>query len=185
MRASRSIRAPSTFVSQKSRSLARNSSPRWASSSGGIGWGWIRSSRKRPRNSSLAKLGLRQSCSRAASATSRASRSVTVGWVVGGADMRLTSPRIGILGPFGYRRVLPDRMYPIPADPTTLHAAVRPMSTEYASVSRRPVPLKTSVPDSMPETYLSLLRRFRRTRAWVKSSRLSEALVVLVRRTKE
>jgi hypothetical protein len=89
------------------------------------------------------------------------------------------------LGPFGYRRVLPDRMYPITDDPTTPRAAVQPMLTEYDFVSRRPVPLKTSVPDSMPETYLSLLSRLRRTSAWVKSSRLSVALVVLARRTKE
>ncbi|GAA3295333.1 hypothetical protein GCM10020295_22250 [Streptomyces cinereospinus] len=58
---------------------------------GGRGWGWTRSRRKRPRKSSLAKLGLRQCCSRAASATWRASRSVTVGRV-GAADMTLTSP---------------------------------------------------------------------------------------------
>ena len=90
--ASRSIRAPSISVSQKSRSLARNSSPRRTSSTAGVGCGWMRSSRKRPRNSSLAKLGLRQSCSRAASATWRASRSETLadGW---SGHQELTSPR--------------------------------------------------------------------------------------------
>ncbi len=46
----------------------------------------------------LGETGLRQSCSRAASATWRASRSVTVRLLAVGADMRLTSPRIGILG---------------------------------------------------------------------------------------
>ena len=44
-----------------------------------LGCGWIRSSRKLPRNSSLPKLGSFQSCSRAASATWRACCSLT--WV--------------------------------------------------------------------------------------------------------
>ncbi len=94
--ASRSMRAarPSaSSVSQNARNRARKASPRRTSSSAGIGCGWIRSSRKCPRKSSLAKLGLRQSCSRAASATCRASRSVTLGCAGCVADMRgLTSP---------------------------------------------------------------------------------------------
>src|SRR5688572_21146348 len=91
----------------------------------------MRSRRKRPRNSSLAKLGFRQSCSRAASATCRASRSVTTGFLRDGADMRLTSPRIGISDHIGYRWVLPDRWYPIPGEPTTPRASDRPSATVY------------------------------------------------------
>ncbi len=90
--ASRSMRALSTFVSQKARRVARNFSPRRTSSTAGVGCGWMRSSLKRPRNSSLAKLGLRQSCSRAASATCRASRSETLR--MDGAVIR-SSPRRG------------------------------------------------------------------------------------------
>ena len=71
-------RAPSISVSQKARSLARNASPR-CDILRRSAWGADGSGRaaKRPRNSSLAKLGLRQSCSRAASATSRACFSLT------------------------------------------------------------------------------------------------------------
>ena len=80
MRASRSIRRAVDRASRRSRAAWRGT-PRRAGRppAAGSGCGWIRSSRKRPRNSSLAKLGLRQSCSRAASATWRASRSETVG----------------------------------------------------------------------------------------------------------
>ena len=139
--------------SARRRSSSRRSRAAWrgtprrarTSSSGGIGWGWIRSSRKRPRNSSLAKLGLRQSCSRAASATWRASRSVTAGFL-GGADMR-GSPRreSGSSEQFGYWPVLLDRMYPITGDPTSPRAPPRrdaPLPSEpgFQPMSQQLVP---------------------------------------------
>ncbi len=189
MRASRSMRAPSTVLSQNARSLARNSSPRRTDSSSGSGWGWMRSSRKRPRNSSLAKLGLCQSCCRAASATWRASRSVTVVREVVGADMRLTSPRRGMIADRSLPTSATGSLVPEtgrPHHPSRVRSADirpggRPMSTEQDVVSRRSEPLKTSV----PETYFSLPSSLRRTSAWVKSSRFRVAPVVLVRRTKE
>ena len=57
IRESRSISAASTEVSQNSRNRAQNSSPRRLDSSLGRGCGWIRPSRKSPRNSCLSKLG--------------------------------------------------------------------------------------------------------------------------------
>ena len=60
-----------------SRNVARKRSPFSIASASSRGCGWIRSSRKLPRKSSLPKLGSFHSCSRAASATCRASRSLT------------------------------------------------------------------------------------------------------------
>src|ERR1700755_669713 len=76
--ASRSIRSGSTSLTRNSRNVARKRSPFSVAAASSRGWGWIRSRRKLPRNSSLPKLGSVHSCSRAASATWRASRSVTV-----------------------------------------------------------------------------------------------------------
>ena len=76
--ASRSISSGSTSFSRNSRRRARKRSPLFVASASRRGCGWIRSSRKRPRNSSLPKLGSVHSCSRAASATWRASFSLTL-----------------------------------------------------------------------------------------------------------
>ena len=75
--ASRSISSGSTSASRNARSRARNASPASTAAASSRGCGAIRSSRKRPRNNSLPKLGSFHSRSRAASATSRACRSVT------------------------------------------------------------------------------------------------------------
>ena len=77
IRASRSMSAPSTEVSQNSRIRAQNSSPRRAASASGRGCGWIRPSWKSPRYSCLPKLGFCHPDSLASSATWRASRSPT------------------------------------------------------------------------------------------------------------
>src|SRR5580704_150299 len=75
---SRSISSGSTSRSKNSRSSARKRSPFSTAAGSSCGWGWIRSNRKLPRNSSLPKLGSFHSDSRAASATSRACLSETV-----------------------------------------------------------------------------------------------------------
>ena len=76
---SRSIASPSTFSRRSFSSAARNGLARSSSSALGSGWGWIRDIRSRPPNSSARKLGSVHSVWRAASATSRASCSVTFG----------------------------------------------------------------------------------------------------------
>jgi hypothetical protein len=76
MRASRSTTAPSR-VAQYSRSAVRNRSAFASASGSGAGCGWMRSSRNRPRNSSLQKDGFAQPLSRASSATWRACCSLT------------------------------------------------------------------------------------------------------------
>src|SRR3954465_6692123 len=75
--ASRSICSASTSLTRNSRSVAKKASPFSIAAASSRGCGWIRSSRKLPRKSSLPKLGSFHSCSRAASATCRASRSLT------------------------------------------------------------------------------------------------------------
>src|SRR4051794_5453388 len=77
IRASRSICSGSTLFSRNVRSSARKRSPFSVASAESFGCGWMRSSRKLPRNSSLPKLGSFHSASRAASATWRASFSLT------------------------------------------------------------------------------------------------------------
>ena len=72
-----SISSGSTSVSRNSRSCARKRSPLRVASASRRGCGWMRSSLKRPRKSSLPKLGSVHSRSRAASATWRASFSLT------------------------------------------------------------------------------------------------------------
>ena len=75
--ASRSISSGSTSRSRNTRSRARNRSPFSTAAGSSRGCGWIRSSRKLPRNSSLPKLGSCHSFSRASSATCLDSRSLT------------------------------------------------------------------------------------------------------------
>ena len=75
--ASRSICSGSTSSSRNSRSCAGSASPFSTAAWSSLGWGWIRSRRKLPRNSSLPKLGSFHSVSRASSATRRAWRSLT------------------------------------------------------------------------------------------------------------
>src|SRR5437763_773740 len=77
IRASRSICSGSTLFSRNVRSSARKRSPFSVASAESFGCGWMRSSRKLPRKSSLPKLGSFHSASRAASATWRASFSLT------------------------------------------------------------------------------------------------------------
>src|SRR3954454_14518426 len=75
--ASRSISSGSHSVVRKCFRSARKRSPFSTACGSSLGWGWMRSRRKRPRKSSLPKLGLLHSASRAASATWRASFSLT------------------------------------------------------------------------------------------------------------
>src|SRR5690349_5081960 len=100
---SRSIRSLSTR-SRRNRSR-RSMKGRARSTSAGsmAGNGCTRSSRNEPSNSSRTKLGACQSCSRAASATSRASCSVASGWR-GGAGGGRTSVMAFGLGKGGRRR---------------------------------------------------------------------------------
>ena len=97
IRASRSMSAPSTEVSQNSRIRAQNSSPRRTASASGRGCGWIRPSWKSPRYNCLPKLGFCHPDSLASSATWRASRSPTfrvcpVSWVLIAHPISLGGP---------------------------------------------------------------------------------------------
>src|SRR5438128_12342303 len=74
---SRSMRSESTCSRSSRSSFSRNGCARRTSSGSCSGYGWIRSRRNRPRNRSRTKLGAAHSCSRAASATSRASSGLT------------------------------------------------------------------------------------------------------------
>src|SRR5215208_2897872 len=96
MRASRSICSGSTFSSRKARRRSRKRSPFSTAAGSSRGCGWIRSRRKFPRNSSLPKLGSSHSLSRAASATSRASFSVTF--------PAISSSWLELMPPVGTRR---------------------------------------------------------------------------------
>src|SRR4051794_38446577 len=76
--ASRSICSGSTLSTRNVRSFSRKASPFSTAAGSSLGWGWMRSSLRLPRNSSLPKLGSFQSRSRASSATCRASFSLTL-----------------------------------------------------------------------------------------------------------
>ena len=92
--ASRSICNGSTCSSRKALRVSRKRSPFSTAVGSSGGWGWIRSRRKLPRNSSLPKLGSLHSASRAASTTSRASCSVTL-TDIGSALLRCVGRRLG------------------------------------------------------------------------------------------
>ena len=102
--ASRSISSGSTSLTRNSRSRARNASPFSTAAGSFLGCGWMRSSRRLPRKSSLPKLGFSQPCSRALSATCRASFSLTLlatddslgsGEYLSGAGVSLNNPPPG------------------------------------------------------------------------------------------
>src|SRR4051812_10644822 len=76
--ASRSICSGSTRSTRNARRRSRNASPFSTAAGSSLGCGWMRSSLRLPRNSSLPKLGSFQSRSRASSATCRASFSVAL-----------------------------------------------------------------------------------------------------------
>src|SRR3954464_4607549 len=76
--ASRSISSGSTSSTRNVLNFERNASPFSTAAGSFLGCGWIRSSRRLPRKSSLPKLGFSQPCSRALSATCRASFSLTL-----------------------------------------------------------------------------------------------------------
>src|SRR6266516_4223081 len=93
---SRSIRSESTLSRRNRSSLSRNGCARVTSSGSRSGYGSISAMRSRPRNRSRTKLGAAHCCSRAASATSRASAALTLrSGAVGGAVLaigRIYSP---------------------------------------------------------------------------------------------
>ncbi len=148
IRASRSMRAASIFVSQKSRSLARNSSPRCASSAGGQR---VRVDEVEPEaaeeqflgEAGLAPVLFPGGLGHLAGLPLGDCRVGRGGWLAGLADMRHTSPRIGILRTVRYRSVLLDRWYPITGGPTSPRAAIgrdRPSGTPARATVTGDVP---------------------------------------------
>src|SRR5438445_3783683 len=97
---SRSILSESTWSRRNRSSCSRNGCARRTSSGSCSGYGSINAMRRRPRNRSRTKLGATQCCSRAASATSRASSALTLRGGVVTVVMAASQPNLsGLTAP--------------------------------------------------------------------------------------
>src|SRR3954447_5739981 len=142
MRAASSISSGSTCSTRNARSCARNASPFSTAAGSSLGWGWMRSSRRLPRKSSLPKLGFSQPCSRALSATCLASFSLI--WLATLTPCQRgwneITPHRGIA-----HRVGRLEREPHPRRPHAARQQVRP-SPRHGTRRRRPAPARAARP---------------------------------------